>query len=107
MERPAEDVAHLLDLAAPQEAVVDEDAAHLLANRLAEERRHHGGVDATRERADDLRVLRDLAADLLHLVIEERAHGPRRREAGDVEQEGLEDLDAARRVSDLGVELQA
>ncbi len=49
-------------LALPQEAVVDEHAVEPGAERLMEERRDDGGVDATGERAEDV-LLPDLVAD--------------------------------------------
>ena len=49
----AEGLDHLLRLVLAQQAVVDEDARELLADRLVHEQRRHGRVDAARQRAQD------------------------------------------------------
>src|SRR5690606_7044476 len=66
----------------------------------------HRGVDAAREAADGL-ARADLLADGRDGVLGEGARGPVRRHTGDVEEEGAQQLDAARGVGDLGVELDA
>ena len=55
-----EGVDDALGLLAAQEAVVDEDAGELVADRAVDERGGDGGVDAAGERADHAAV-----ADLL------------------------------------------
>ena len=56
----AERVDDALRLFAAQQAVVDEDAGELVADRPVHQRRRDRGVDAARQRADDVAV-----ADLL------------------------------------------
>ena len=97
---------HLLGLGHPQEAVVDEDARELVADGAVDEERRHRGVDAARERADDVLVA-DLLADQLDLLLDELERRPRRRRLAGVEHEVAEDVGAARRVGHLGVELDA
>ena len=46
LEVAAERLDHLLGLALPEQAVVDEDARQLVADRLVDEQRRDGGVDA-------------------------------------------------------------
>src|SRR5690606_38554834 len=62
--------------------------------------------DAAGQAADHVRVA-DLCADPLDRLLDERAGRPRRLAAADAECEVREDLVAARRVRDLGVELHA
>ena len=50
VEVAAEGLGHLLGLVRAHEAVVDEDARELVADRLVDEQRGDGGVDAARER---------------------------------------------------------
>ena len=95
---------HLLGLGHPQEAVVDEDARELVADGAVDEERRDGGVDAARERADDVLVA-DLLADQLDLLLDELERRPRGRRLAGVEHEVAEDVGAARRVGHLGVEL--
>ena len=52
VEVAAERLDHLLRLALAQEAVVDEDARELVADRLVDEQRRDGRVDAAGERAE-------------------------------------------------------
>ena len=53
VEVAAEGLDHLLGLVRAHEAVVDEDAGELVADRLVDEQRGDGRVDAAREPADD------------------------------------------------------
>ena len=53
VEVAAERLRHLLGLVRAHEAVVDEDARELVADRLVDEQRGDRGVDAARERAED------------------------------------------------------
>ncbi len=62
-------------LFAPQQAVVDEDAGELVADRAVDERGGDGGVDAAGERADDAPVA-DLLPDAEDGVGDEVARGP-------------------------------
>ena len=71
-----------------------------------DEGRGHGRVHTPRERADDAAIA-DLGANALHRVGDERARRPRRLTAANTKQEVAQDLAAAWRVNDLGVELDA
>ena len=55
---------------------------------------------------DDV-IVTDLGADLLACLLDKRAHGPVSRGATDAENEVFEQLAAARRVHNLGMELQS
>ena len=71
----AEQRHHLLGLGEPHQAVVDEHAGELLADRLVDQHRGDRGVDAARQAADHP-ALADLRADLLDRLLLEGAHGP-------------------------------
>jgi hypothetical protein len=107
-ERHVEVVAERLDdlrrLVLAQEAVVDEHARELVADRLVDEERGDGGVDAAGEGAEHA-VAPDLRADPLDLLLDDGGRGPRRGGAGDVVEEVLQQVVAVRRVHDLRVEL--
>ena len=101
----AERLDDLLGLVLAQQAVVDEHARQLVADRAVHEQRRDGRVDAAGERADDA-----LVADLLRGCARParrsraapstwRAPGRRRK------RKFLQHVRAARRVHDLGVEL--
>ncbi len=70
----AERLDHLLGLVLAQQAVVDEDAGELLADRLVHEQRRDGRVDAARQRAEHA-LVPDLRADARDLLLD---HGGRR-----------------------------
>ena len=70
------------------------------------ESRGDGRIDTTRQRADDP-AFADLGADALGSLGNERPGRPRRLAVANSEQEIAQDLPAARRVDDLGVELDA
>src|SRR5690606_37483429 len=90
----------------PEQAVIDENAGELVADRLVDEHRGHRRIDAARKPADDASVA-DLLADALDGRLAESVHGPVAAAAGDLADEIGEDLRAPRRVHDLRVELQA
>ena len=71
LEVPAERLDDLLGLVLAQEAVVDEDARELVADRLVDEERRDGRVDAARERAET-RSEPTLRADALDLLLDHR-----------------------------------
>ena len=48
----AEEIDHLARLVLAQETVIDEDAGELIADRLVDQERRDGRVDAAREPAD-------------------------------------------------------
>ncbi len=96
----------LLGLVLAQQAVVDEHARELVADRLVDEERRDRRVDAAREPADHL-LGADLRADALDLVLDHRRGRPRGRGPGDVVEERLEHSLPLGRVHDLRVELHA
>ncbi len=62
--------------------MVDEDAGELVADRLVDEQRGDGRVDAAGEPADDALVA-DLGADPLDLLLDHGGRRPGRRRVGD------------------------
>ena len=77
VEVAAERLGDLLGLVRAHEAVVDEDARELVADRLVDEQRRDRGVDAAGEPADHpLRA--DLRADPLDLLLDHGRRRPRR-----------------------------
>ncbi len=109
-ERDVEMLAERLDdlpgLVLAQQAVVDEDARELLADRLVDEQRRDGRVDAARQRAQHA-LAPDLRADPLDLLLDHGGRRPGGRCVGDVVEEVLEHVHAVRRVDDLRMELDA
>ena len=93
-------------LALAQQAVVDEDARQLVADRLVHEQRSDGGVDAAGERAEHA-LAADLGADALDLLLDHGRRRPDGRGAGDLVEEVLQHVLSVRRVHDLGMELDA
>ena len=71
----AEQPHDLLALVLAQQAVVDEHALQLVADRLVQQHGHDRGVDAARQAADHL-ALADLGADLGDGALAERGHRP-------------------------------
>ena len=106
VEVAAERLDDLLGLVLAQQAVVDEDARELVADGLVHEERGDCRVDATRERAEHA-LRADRGADSRDLLLDDRSGRPRRRRAGDLVEEVLEDVLPVRRMHDLGVELDA
>ena len=106
VEVAAERLDHLLGLVLAQQAVVDEDARELVADRLVHEQRGDRRVDAAGQRAEHA-LAADLRADPLDLLLDHRGRRPGRRRAGDVVEEVLQHVLPVRRVHDLGVELDA
>ena len=106
LEVAAERLRHLLGLVRAHEAVVDEDAGELIADRLVDEQGGDGGVDAAGERAEDA-LRADLGADPLHLLLDHGGRRPGRRRIGDPVEEVLQHVLPVRRVDDFRVELDA
>ncbi len=102
----AEGLDDLLALALSHQAVVDQHAGELIADRAVDERRRGRRVDSAGEAADDLR-LAHLGPDLLDLLLDHGRGRPTLLAADDLAQEPLEHLGAVRGVDDLGVELDA
>ena len=96
----------LIAFVEPQQAVVDEDARQAVADGAVEERRHHGGVDAAREREQDL-VAVDLAAHPRDAVVDDRIRSPARCATADVVHEPAQNSRTLAGVGDLGMELDA
>ena len=101
-----EQVDHGLGLVQPQQAVIDEHAGELVADRLVDQHRGDRRIDAAGQAADHL-ALADLRADLLDRLLAEGAHGPVAGEAGDLADEIADQLGAVGRVHHFGVEHQA
>src|SRR5207302_2334464 len=95
---------YLLGLRKPQQAVIDEHAGELIADRLVDEHGGHRGIHAAREAAD-YAVLADLTANLLDRLLLERPHGPIAGAAGDLAHEIADEGGAIGRVHDLEMEL--
>ena len=104
LEGVAEGRNDLLALALAHQAVIDEHAGQLVADRAVHEQRRDGGVDAPGEAADRPPVA-DLGADPRDLLIDDRSRAPAAVGAADLLEERRQDLLAERRVGDLGVEL--
>jgi hypothetical protein len=103
LEGIAERPDHGRGLAGAEEAVVHEEAGELLADGLVDERRHHGRVDAARERAEHPIVAHRLA-DPRDGRIHEGGHGPVALHPAGTEEVGEHGL-ALRGMGDFGVEL--
>ena len=75
VEVAAERLDDLLGLVRAHQPVVDEDARELVADRLVDEQRRDGRVDAAGEPADDA-LRADLRADPLDLLLDHRGGRP-------------------------------
>ena len=106
MEVAAEGLDHLRGLVLAEQAVVDEDAGELVADRLVDEQRGDGAVDAAGEAAEHA-LAADARADPLDLLLDHGGGRPGGRGVGDAVEEVLQHLLAVRGVHDLGVELDA
>ncbi len=106
VEDPVEGLDHLRRLPLAKQAVVDEDAGELVADRLVHEQRRDRGVDPTGESAQHA-LGADLGADARHLLLDHRGRRPRGHRTREVVEEVLQHLLPVRRVHDLGVELDA
>ena len=100
-----EQIDHRLGLVEPQQAVIDEHAGELVADRLVDQHRRHGGIDAAGQTADHL-ALADLGADLRDRLLAERAHGPVAGETSDLADEIADQFRPVGRVHHLRVEHQ-
>src|SRR5438067_2421731 len=100
----AEEPHDLLRLACAHEAVIDEDAGELLADRLVDQNRSNSAVDAARKTADHP-LEADLPLDAMDRLVAERRHRPVATAAADLDDEVAVELAAVRRMNDFGVEL--
>src|SRR5213082_1703209 len=100
-----EDAHHRLGFAEAQQAVVDEYADQLLADRAVQERGDYGGVDAARE-PEQHRAVTDLRAEACDGVLDDVADAPEGIGAADLAHEALEELGSLGGVRDLGMKLQ-
>ena len=103
VERVAEQRDDLLGLARAHQAVVDEHAGQLIADRFVDEDGGDRAVDPARQPANDPAGA-DLGADLGNLGVAEGAHRPVARATADVAREVGEQLAAVGCVDDLGME---
>ena len=101
-----EGVHDLLRLVQAQQAVVDEHAGELLADRPVDQRRGDRRIDAARQAEDHL-VVADLLADLRDRLGDVIGHVPVAGAAADLVHEALQQLRALQGVRDLGMELHA
>src|SRR5579872_5788682 len=88
-----------------EETGIDKNAGQLIADRAVHQGRGDSRVDATGQTGDDARFA-DLFGDTNHVVIDERARGPRGIGVTHVEQEVRNDFPAPWRVRHLRVEHQ-
>ena len=99
---------HALDafgLILAQQTVVDEHAGKPVADGPVNERRGNAGIHATRQ-SENHPVFADRVANLLHRMLDERAHRPVPSTTADVVDEVGDDLFAVERMVNLGMELQ-
>ena len=103
----AEQAHDLLGLARAQQPVIDEDAGELVADRLVDQHRGDGGIDAAGQAADHA-PLADLGADARDRLRRGRRPWSSRRCSPRPSCVKLRSSSrAVRRVHDLGVELHA
>ena len=87
----------MLALVQAQQAVVDEHAGELVADRAVDQRRGHARIDAAGQAEDHLLVA-DLLADARDGLLDVVAHDPVGPGAGDVEHEAVEQRRGPARV---------
>ena len=90
----------------PQDAVVDEDAGQLVADRAVNDQRRDRRVDAAAQRADDAPAA-DLRANPRRRLLDKRRHRPVAGAAADAVREVAQDLEAAVRCARLRDETAA
>jgi len=106
IEHVAEEPLDFSALTGAQQAVVDEDAGQLVADRTMDQRRGDARVHATRQPADDPAVT-DLLADPLDGVFDEGIHRPAGASAADAERKIPQHRGSAVGVYDLRVKLNS
>ncbi len=103
---PAKDFLDDLRLTRPQQAIVDEDARQLIANRPMDQRRGHARIHTAAQPQDDA-VRTHLTPDLLRRLLDVVPHRPVLPAATYAVHEVREDLPPLRRVHHFRVELDA
>ena len=101
----AEQLHDFVRLVQPHQAMVDEDAGELLADRLMDQHGGDGRIHTAREAADHP-VEADLLLDLVHHLGLEVRHRPVAPATADVAREISEQLRAIGRMHDFHVELR-
>ena len=102
----AKELDHLAGLVLAEQAMIDEDAGELIADRLVDQKRGDRRIDAARQAADHA-PLPDLRPDLGDLGLAELRHRPIAGATGDPMHEIGDQLGAVRRMHHLGMELDA
>jgi hypothetical protein len=90
-----------------QQSVVDEDAVQAVADGALDEHGRDRAVDAAREPEHDLAVRADDRAHFRDLALHDARRHPIAGQPTDLVEEVREELRAAQRVADLGMELHA
>ena len=98
MQAAGEHLHHHAAFVEAQQAVVDEDAGELVADRAVDQRRGDARIDAARQAEDDLLVA-DLLADARDRLVDVVAHHPVGLRAGDVEHEAVQQVAALARCA--------
>ena len=99
----AEQANHLPGFVQTHQAVIDEYAGQLRANRLVNQHRRHRTIDAARQSTDDA-AFANLGADFGDHLAPVSAHRPIGFQPSDFVYEIRDQLGAVRGVHDLGVE---
>ena len=95
---------HLLGFVQPQQAVVDEHAGELIADRAMNQRRRHRRIDAARQSEHHL-LLADFGTDAADRLVDVTRHVPVATEAADIVHEALDDGLALQRMRDFRMKL--
>ena len=98
----AEQAHHLLRFALTQQAVIDEDAGEVFADRFMDQHGGHRRIDAAGQAAQHT-PLPHLLADAFDRLAAEGRHGPVGFEAGDLVDEVGQQLCAVGRMDDFGM----
>ena len=101
-----EGLLHIVALVLAHQPLIDEHAGELSADRLAQQRRGDGAVDAARE-SEHHALVPHLLSDLRDCGVDEIVHPPLALAAADAVEEVPQHVAAVLGVVDLGVELHA
>ena len=102
----SENALHHFFFTRAEQAVVDENAGELIADRLVQERGGDRRIDAAAQSEHDF-LFAHLSPHALAGFLDERAHRPIHRAVADVKDKILQDLLPARRVRDFRMKLQS